>query len=136
PGESGLVQLIVMNSQFNDFSSAISTGTGIQDLQLIGNLFIVQPNTVSLNLQNTEATTIIGNTFEPQGVTNNNYGIVFQSYNYGASIVMGNSFYAMSNGIVLTASAKNVNVQSNAYYNTTNKVSNSCSTCIVGGGSM
>lgn len=138
-GLNTLTQLAVSNSQFNAFSSAISTGSGVQGLMLVGNHFLVQPNTVSVSIEKAQSTTVVGNTFEPQGPTlSNQYGLVFQSYDFGASVVTGNSFYRLTNAIVLAANAKNVNVQSNAYFGNTNNVVNQCGAsngCVVGGGS-
>lgn len=136
--ETGLDQLAVVNSQFNDYTYGIYVSSSLENVQLSNNLFIVYNNSCGAFLNATSVTTVTGNAFEPQsGSPTNANGLVFGTYVSGASIVTGNAFFSLTTGVWLQSASKYVNVQSNAYLSNTNTVVNSCTTgCTVGGGSQ
>lgn len=133
-GESGLDQLSVTGSQFNNFSGNINLNTEIQNTNITNNLFLVQPNTFSIYMPKTAMFAIIGNTFEQAtGTITGTNGITTFGWQYGGGIITGNGFYNLVTGVWIQAGSQNVNVQGNVYYGTSNHVVNSCTSgCSVG----
>lgn len=135
-GEGGsLAQLSVSNSQFNTYGAGQIVGlTGITDLLLSNNVFIVPAGSIGLYFpaSTTSFLSITGNYMYGIGKAGT-YGIWMGGSN---GVISANSFYNFTTAVALTSSSANVNVQSNSYALTTNKVSNSGSANIVGGGSL
>lgn len=137
-GENALDQLAVIGSQFNNFTSNIELDTHVDATMIQGNLFLVQNNTTSINLGSFSNTCINGNVFaNAVGVPSNINGIVFGTYaTFGSASVTGNSFTQMTTGVLLNAASQFVNVQSNSYWNCTNKAINNGTNNTLGGGSV
>jgi hypothetical protein len=136
-GESGLDQLTVIGSQFNNFIFSIDAASDIDALLIENNLFLIQNSTTCINLGSFSTVNIVGNNFNNAvAIPSNINGVLFDTYaSFGASTVTGNSFNQMTTGVILNAASQYVNVQSNAYWLNTTMVINSGTNNTVGGGS-
>lgn len=136
-GNSGLDQLCVSGCQFNAFNAGIGFESPLSACSITNNLFLIQNNSFGISMNGTQDIVISGNTFDPTVSPNTNTtGVQMGVYNLAASIITGNSFYNLTNGIILQAASQFVNVQSNVYHFITNPVINSGTNNTVGGGSM
>jgi pectate lyase-like protein len=139
-GLTGLDQLSISASQFNCTVAAVNTATFIPDLTFSGNVvFIPGPKSgqaVGLNLIETHRGAVVGNCFSGFNELERAYGVVVYS-NSGAGVaITGNSFSTLRAGVVLQATSKGNNVQSNVYSDVKNPVINTGSGNVIGGGSL
>ncbi|MBB5509554.1 hypothetical protein [Paraburkholderia atlantica] len=137
PGGDGLDQLAVLSSQFNAAQNAILLQSPIEATMIEGNFFLINNNTVGINLQNYAGAVISGNYFSPAVLPAvNQTGIKFNAYASQASVVSNNVFQQITTPIVLGPTSQYVNVQSNGYWKNTNLNSNSGTNNTLGGGSQ
>ncbi|HEX7895310.1 MAG TPA: hypothetical protein VF447_14025, partial [Terriglobales bacterium] len=134
--ESGINQLSVSNSQFNNVQYNILANSALPDVIITGNLFLVDNSSSGVNLQASSYFNITGNAFQPNsGSPSNVFGVVVNGWAVGAGIITGNMFYNLTTGIALQSTSKNVNVQSNVYNSCSANTSNSGTGNVIGGGS-
>lgn len=125
-GLTGLDQLAISNSQFNDYTDGILVQSSLENIQLSNNLFIVYNNSNGANLSNTSVTTVTGNTFEPQsGSPTNATGLIFGTYVSGSSVVTGNAFFTLTTGLWLQAASQKVLAYGNTYLSNTTNITDS-----------
>ncbi|MBH9645037.1 hypothetical protein [Burkholderia vietnamiensis] len=120
--ESGLDQLTVSNSQFEASSNGILESTGIAGTIISNNLFIVDDGANGVNLSGCANCQIVGNAFASGGGTPND-GISIT----GAAlptVVTGNTFQSMTNGVFMNASGHGVTVIGNGYKSNSTNVGN------------
>jgi hypothetical protein len=141
---SGSTQITVMGSQFNVSDNAILDTVGVPDFQIVGNTFLVPPNTftgtsAAISLQPVFSASIVGNSFyvltaSPPGA--GTFGIIVASNSYVGAVITGNSFSNFATAIQLTSASSGNNVQSNIYSHNTSNVVNGGTGNTIGGGSQ
>jgi hypothetical protein len=109
----GFAQLTVSASEFNTTANQINMQSPIASLIANGNLFYVPTNACGILFASTGfQNTIVGNVFSGEA-TNGSSGIIVQG-TVSDSLVEGNVFYLLNNGVNLTGGT-NWNVQANVY---------------------
>ena len=126
-GEFGLTQLNIANSQFG--FSVINLQSSVGNLNITGNLFIIQASTSAINGIMVNAA-IVGNNFSAFSTTST-LGVACLS---GSSnnVITGNTFNADAVGVNMAAGCNNSNVQGNVYLSVGTKVVNSGTSNSVG----
>jgi hypothetical protein len=140
-GETGLDQLSVVGSQFNDSSAGIIIQSPLKHMALQSNLVYMQtsPATYGVALGAGSNFSISGNTFDGSGGPGSGIAIaVGGTSTVSGGNIVGNDIANLSSGagIALSASTSGINVQSNTYSTVGTGVSNSGSGNTVGGGSQ
>ena len=125
-GLSGtLTDLAVFGSQFAG-GSGISLNTNFYQYMIVGNTFAVTTSNNGINIPTNAGGSITGNTFNPYQSSNIGTGI-----NLGTTVttfpttISGNTFYDLSEGIVLGSGAAYVSIQGNMITSTTTPLVNS-----------
>lgn len=127
-GETNLDQLTVVGSQFNTGGSAgISVNTGVANVQITSNLFIVPGATSGIDLEGEGITSITGNTFQSSGSSGANNGIVINTTaNSWPTTIVSNSLQGLRGSAILLKSPSSfVYVGLNGYQGNGTNISNS-----------
>ena len=122
PGEIGLDQLTVSNSQFNTFGDQMWFKTAIGAITLSNNLIYVWENSAGLLAEAEAGVVVTGNSFINAGNQNTGQQGVVLNSGAAPSTIVGNTFEYMSTGINLQSGAQNVVVQGNSHLGNTNNV--------------
>ena len=138
-GQVLMDQLSVSNSQFNSLTNGFNIYllSAISNVGISNNTFLINNNSSGFNLQNGSGiTTVTGNSFSPNtGSPSSVYGIVINGHTVAGTIITGNSFYNLTQGVALQAGSASVNVQSNVYNSCTTNTANAGTGNVIGGGS-
>lgn len=135
-GLSGLDQLAVTTSQFNDITADIILLSPIVGTLIQGNEFAVQNNGAGLQLLSYDMTNIVGNNFEgaSPGLSGTT-GIYMGTWGGLSTVITGNTFASLTSAIFLSSTSQYVNVQSNNYSNAPAPTTNAAQHNLVGTGS-
>jgi hypothetical protein len=121
--ESGLDQLAVTGSQFENTSVGISASSYVPDSLIENNLFIVPAGAIAVQLSTSGLFSMVGNSIHGLSTSSTN-GFVIANSQFGGAIT-GNSIYNVGTGIYLQSTSNGVNVQSNVYHGNSANVVNS-----------
>lgn len=125
---TGLDQLNVMNSQFNDTGNAIIENTFVENTMIHGNLFLIPNAQSGIFLSQSGGFSITGNTFNnANGTHTTNNGVVIGNTQSNLpGVISGNFFTGMGgSAVLLQATSNNVSVQGNSYIGNGTPVTNS-----------
>lgn len=94
--ETGLDQLSIVNTQFND-STGVNLLSALENTTITSSLFLVPANGTGINAQYASLLQIIGNTFNPSASSLANVGGVTIGTTTGlGATIAGNAFYNLS----------------------------------------
>lgn len=117
-GLSGLSELTVVGSQFNQKFAGIWELTAIPGTLIIGNYFLPQPSNVGVQIEIAAFFTISGNVF--QGASAGTGVVVLTTSGVlNGGVISGNSFVNLNTGVVLQANASNIKLRGNFYQGST-----------------
>lgn len=134
-GITGLVQMIVTNSQFN-CSTALNVLSEVVGIQFNNNLLLIPNPGSGLIINPSHTNTICNNIFTPAAFGGVENGIVIGvTAATSGSMITGNIFWFMGSAAIdLLAGSQNVSVQSNKYLNCAANVVDNGTGNTIGGG--